>query len=89
MDRIYTATSIHLDNKYPENHALSTIVTGWQRIAWFMIIFFTLFGTILLFKKQASLRIVKEKNTYKRDTDFQQIRLADYIHKEIYFNAIS
>ena len=54
-----------------------------------MIIFFTLFGTILLFKKQASLRIVKEKNTYKRDTDFQQIRLADYIHKEIYFNAIS
>jgi hypothetical protein len=54
MDRIYTATSIRLDNKYPENHALSIIVTGWQRIAWFMIIFFTLFGTILLFKKQVS-----------------------------------
>jgi hypothetical protein len=54
MDRIYTATSIQLDHKYPENHALSIMVTGWQRIAWFMIIFFTLSETIILFKRQAS-----------------------------------
>jgi hypothetical protein len=29
---MYTVTSIQLDNKYPENHALSITVTGGKRV---------------------------------------------------------